>query len=45
MTSEPPENEPQEPSAGALIMGGLLIIIGAFLTAPFILVLHTPTGH
>jgi hypothetical protein len=45
MTPEPPEKEPQEPSVGSLLVGGLLIIAGAFFSAPVVLMIHTPTGH
>lgn len=44
MTSQPPPNEPDEPSVGALILSGPAIVIGAFLSAPIILSIHS-SGH
>ena len=42
---EPPEENQHEPSLAWLILKGILIIIGAFLSAQFILLLHFPSGH
>jgi hypothetical protein len=43
--SLPPEDPKPEPSLALLIVKGVLIIVGAFISASCILVLHTPTGH
>lgn len=39
---EPPE---EDQPLSVLIFKGVLLIIGAFLTAPLILSLHYPSGH
>lgn len=45
MTQPSPQNEPPEPSVAILVLKGILLIIGAFLSAAYILVLHFPAGH
>ena len=41
---EKPDTEP-EPSMIGLIVKGLLIICGAFVSATVILIMHQPVGH
>jgi hypothetical protein len=43
--NQPAKPPPSDPSPAVLILKGVLLIIGAFLSADFILGLHFPSGH
>lgn len=43
--NEPTKPPRPEPTTLALVVKGLVLIVGAFLSANFILFLHYPFGH
>ncbi len=43
--TQPPEDNNSEPSVNRLNCIGCMIILGAFGSAVFILLAHTPAGH